>query len=110
MLSLQALTKLSFLSGFCIIRCSMLGTGRAETAQVEGVVLKHDSIYFLSNSANISSWSSSCPFCVCAKKPLVFTHSPGSVNGKQTKWLGPSYTLFQPTNNVASGALKGRCI
>ncbi len=41
---------------------------------------------------------------VCAlKRNPVFVHSPGSVNGKQTKWLGLSHTaLFQTISNGAN--------
>ena len=39
---------------------------------------------------------------------LIIIH-PGSGNG-ETKCLGPSHTLFQPINSVASGARKGRGI
>ena len=30
----------------------------------------------------------------------MFIHSPGSVNGKQAKWLAPSHILFQPINTL----------
>lgn len=48
-----------------------------------------------SNSANISSLSTSCSFYECTeKKNLVFIHSLDSVNGKQTKWLRQSHTTY----------------
>ncbi len=35
---------------------------------VKGAVCSSNPIHFLSNSANVSSQSASCPFCVCAEK------------------------------------------
>ncbi len=68
---------------------------------VKGVVCSTHPIHFLSNSANVSSRSASCPFCACAeKKNLVFTHSPGSVNGKQTDGLRASHTTCAQDNSL----------
>ncbi len=38
-----------------------------------GVVYNSYPIHFSSNSVNISSWSASCPFCVCTEKSAVHT-------------------------------------
>ncbi len=56
---------------------------------------------FLSNSANVSSQSASCPFCVCAEKNPVFIRSPGSVNGKQRglKWATKHYCSQSATGS-----------
>ena len=48
--------------------------------------------------------------CVCVwKKTLVLVHNPGSVNGKQSLWLGPSRKQFQPINTLHQKAHNGRC-
>ncbi len=68
---------------------------------LKGVVCNSNPIHFWSNSANISSRSTRCAFCVCAEKNLVFIHSPGSVNEKQTELLVPSRTTHAcPQDNI----------
>lgn len=45
-------------------------------------------------------------FMYVPKQTPVSLHTIGSVNGKQTKWLGSSSTGFQTGKNVASGKKK----
>lgn len=45
---------------------------------IKGIISDSNPIHFLSDSANISSQSSSCPFSLCTEKNLVFLHSPDS--------------------------------
>ena len=62
---------------------------------LKGVVHDSNPIHFLSNSANFSLQFSRCPFSVYMKKkkPLMFMHSPGSVNGKQLKQIGLHWAI-----------------
>ena len=62
----------------CTLFCSFEMQGL-----LKGAVCYSDPLHFWSNSPNCSSCSSSCLFSVYSKT-LVFIHSPGSVNGKQT--------------------------
>ncbi len=64
--------------------------GIFQSLTLKGVVCKSNPIHFLSNSANISSRSAGCPFCVCAEKNVRCSYTAL----KQTEWLGPSHHLM----------------
>lgn len=62
--------------------------------QVKGAVSDSSPMRFFSNSANISSQCTTCVFCVCALKKLVFIHwlSSGETNQATQHYSSQSAT------------------
>ncbi len=71
---------------------------------IKGVVCNSNSVHFVSNSENISSWAASCPFCVCTeKKSGVHTQS------WLCKWKINRVTQTEPPARSHSQVIKYRC-
>lgn len=74
---------------FVLHKCWQIKTNREYNNANKGAVINTNPIQVLSNSANISSGSARCPFCVCTENYLVLLHNTDSVNRETNEMAWP---------------------